>query len=102
QYCEGLRDPLIVYDSHDPYSNMYDMVEKLTFHRYHVNPFDVTPTTTSDSLLIDGIGRHFGGPNSTLAVINVVQEKWYRIRLLNTGCKPCATYVYRNSPSSEQ
>lgn len=56
--------------------------------RYHINSFNVKPTNIPDSLLINGVGRYPGGPATPLAVINVVQGKRYRIRLLNIGCKP--------------
>ncbi|KAH7891006.1 laccase [Phlebopus sp. FC_14] len=92
QYCEGLRGAMVLYDPHDPYLDMYDVDDESTIISlvdwYHINAFQVTPTTIPDSLLINGLGRYPGGPSSPLAVINVVQGKRYRIRLLSMACKP--------------
>ncbi|KIK90498.1 laccase [Paxillus rubicundulus Ve08.2h10] len=92
QYCEGLRGAMVIYDPHDPYLGLYDVDDESTIITladwYHINAFDVKPINIPDSLLINGVGRYPGGPATPLAVINVVQGKRYRIRLLNIGCKP--------------
>ncbi|KAF9233718.1 laccase [Melanogaster broomeanus] len=92
QYCEGLRGALVIYDPDDPYLSLYDVDDASTIITladwYHINAFDVTPTTEPDSLLINGLGRYVGGPSTPLSVINVVQGKRYRIRLLSMSCKP--------------
>ncbi|KAF9233715.1 laccase [Melanogaster broomeanus] len=92
QYCEGLRGPMIIYDPQDPYLSLYDVDDASTIITlvdwYHINAFNVTPTTVPDSLLINGLGRYDGGPSTPLSVINVVHGKRYRIRLLNMACKP--------------
>ncbi|KAH7881940.1 laccase [Phlebopus sp. FC_14] len=91
QLCEGLRGPLVLYDPDDPYQSLYDVDDGdvLDYNAdglYHHNAFDITGTTLPTSLLINGLGRYPGGPASPLAVINVVQGKRYRIRLLNIAC----------------
>ncbi|KIJ65385.1 multicopper oxidase [Hydnomerulius pinastri MD-312] len=92
QYCEGLRGAMVIYDPHDPYLNMYDVDDASTIISladwYHINAFDVTPTTIPNSLLINGLGRYLGGPTTPLSVINVVKGKRYRLRLLSMACKP--------------
>ncbi|KAH7881941.1 laccase [Phlebopus sp. FC_14] len=89
QLCEGLRGPLIIYDPNDPYKSMYDVDNASTIITisdwYHINAFQIA-TNLPDSLLVNGLGRYSGGPPSPLAVINVVQGKRYRFRLLNIAC----------------
>ena len=60
--------------------------------RYHTPSPEVTFIPTPDSTLINGLGRYSGGPNSTLAVINVMQGKRYRFRLVSISCDP--NYVF--------
>ena len=48
---------------------------------------------TPDSTLINGRGRYVGGPNSTLAVVNVQQGKRYRFRIIDMGCE--ANFVFQ-------
>lgn len=45
-------------------------------------------TRTPDATLINGLGRYVNGPASPLSVINVVQGKRYRFRLVNIACDP--------------
>lgn len=100
QYCEGLRGPLIIYDPQDPYLSLYDVDDESTIITlidwYHENAYLVTPTVIPNSLLINGVGRYPGGPSTPLAVINVVQGKRYRFRLLNMGCKPSYLFSIDN------
>ncbi len=65
------------------------------FYRYHsVSPVllasGVPPT--SDSTLINGLGRYSGDTTATLAVISVVEGKRYRFRLVSLSCDP--NYVF--------
>ncbi|KAI6112531.1 multicopper redoxase [Pisolithus sp. B1] len=98
QYCEGLRGPLVIYDPNDPYRHLYDvddvdsknrMAAPLTsFHRYHVNAYDVAAADNPAGILINGLGRYPGGPNVDLSVTTVQQGKRYRFRVINMACKP--------------
>jgi hypothetical protein len=56
--------------------------------RYHTPSPEVSFVPVSDSTLINGLGRYSGGPNSTLAVINVSPGKRYRFRLVSISCDP--------------
>ena len=56
--------------------------------RYHTPSPAAGITPTPDSVLINGLGRYSGGPNSTLAVINVSPGKRYRFRLVAISCDP--------------
>ena len=56
--------------------------------RYHTPSPEITFVPTSDATLINGLGRYSGGPNSTLAVINVSPGKRYRFRLVSISCDP--------------
>lgn len=60
----------------------------LTQPRYHVNAYDVAAADNPAGILVNGMGRYPGGPNTTLSVTNVEQGKKYRIRLINMACKP--------------
>ena len=66
-----------------------------SLYRYHsVSPVllasGVPPT--SDSTLINGLGRYSGDTTATLAVISVVEGKRYRFRLVSLSCDP--NYVF--------
>ncbi|KAG9308046.1 laccase C [Chiua virens] len=92
QYCDGLRGPIVIYDPLDPYRMMYDVDDVSTIITlldwYHVNAYDVGLSDNPAGILINGMGRYPGGPNTTLSVTQVEQGKRYRIRLINMGCKP--------------
>jgi iron transport multicopper oxidase len=60
----------------------------LTHSRYHVNAYDVTDSDNPAGILVNGMGRYLGGPNTTLSVTNVEQGKRYRIRLIDMACGP--------------
>lgn len=47
---------------------------------------------TSDSTLINGLGRYSGDTTADLAVISVVAGKRYRFRLISLSCDP--NYVF--------
>jgi iron transport multicopper oxidase len=59
---------------------------------YHTPALEAGYGPNQDSNLINGKGRYWGGPQEPLAVINVVQGKRYRIRLLAIVCHP--NYVF--------
>ncbi|KAK1225416.1 laccase, multicopper oxidase, benzenediol:oxygen oxidorectuctase [Marasmius sp. AFHP31] len=91
QYCDGLRGAIVVYDPQDPHAHLYDVDDDSTvitladwYHAKAKTLVDPTPDTT----LINGLGRHKGGPASELAVIQVQQGKRYRMRLVNVACQP--------------
>ncbi|KAL4072061.1 laccase [Scleroderma citrinum] len=93
QYCDGLRGPLVVYDPEDPLADMYDVDDESTvivlsdwYHR--PSPQMYNPPFNPDSTLINGLGRYPGGPMSPLAVVNVVQRKRYRFRIIGASCDP--------------
>ena len=58
--------------------------------RYHlVSPqASLNGIPTSNSTLINGLGRFAGGPSSPLAVVNVSPGKRYRFRLISVSCDP--------------
>ncbi|GLB41431.1 putative multicopper oxidase family protein [Lyophyllum shimeji] len=96
QYCDGLRGALVVYDPADPHASLYDVDDDSTIITladwYHVPAPSAGLVPTSDSTLINGLGRYPGGPTSPLAVINVVSGKRYRFRLVSISCDP--NYVF--------
>ncbi|KAH0836904.1 laccase [Lanmaoa asiatica] len=97
QYCDGLRGPIVIYDPQDPYRYMYDVDDNSTIITlYHINAYDVTVTDNPTGMLVNGMGRYPGGPNTTLSVTNVEQGKRYRIRLINMACKPHVIFSIDN------
>ncbi|KAH7881961.1 laccase [Phlebopus sp. FC_14] len=96
QYCDGLRGPLIIYDPHDPYQLLYDIDNESTIITlmdwYHLPSTQVQRQVVPDSVLINGVGRYEGGPETPYAIINVQPNKRYRFRLLNMACKP--NYIF--------
>ncbi|KAK7041765.1 laccase, multicopper oxidase, benzenediol:oxygen oxidorectuctase [Paramarasmius palmivorus] len=95
QYCDGLRGPLVIYDPNDPFADLYDVDDESTvitladwYHEKAPNLDLPTPDTT----LINGLGRHKGGPVTELAVIQVEQGKRYRMRVVNIACQPDYTF----------
>ncbi|KAJ6550409.1 laccase [Mycena vulgaris] len=91
QYCDGVRGPLVVmYDPHDPAKHLYESTIITLADWYHF-PAPQAPTNVAvaaNSTLINGLGRYEFGPLSELAVINVVQGKRYRFRLVSISCDP--------------
>ncbi|KAF8182576.1 yellow laccase [Pholiota molesta] len=99
QYCDGLRGAFVLYDPNDPYKSQYDFDDDSTVITladwYHV----VAPVLsasgtppTSNSTLINGLGRYPTGPASDLAVITVQPNKRYRFRLVSLSCDPNFTF----------
>ncbi|KAF5390803.1 hypothetical protein D9757_004420 [Collybiopsis confluens] len=96
QYCDGLRGALVVYDPQDPYASLYDVDDDSTVITLADCPLDIMrahPSQVSirrpDATLINGLGRSASGPaNAPLAVINVIQGKRYRFRLVAISCDP--------------
>ncbi|KAG2137155.1 laccase [Suillus bovinus] len=91
--CDGLRGPLVIYDPEDPLAYMYDVDDASTVITladwYHtVSPDLLGTVPTAQSMLINGLGRYAGGPQSELAVINVKPGKRYRLRLIQMSCEP--------------
>ncbi|KAL0957106.1 hypothetical protein HGRIS_003199 [Hohenbuehelia grisea] len=92
QYCDGLRGPLVIYDSNDPYRFSYDYDNEHTIITladwYHVSSELIRGAARPDSTLINGVGRYKGGPKVDLAVIHVEPGKRYRFRLVSIACDP--------------
>ncbi|EEB94858.1 hypothetical protein MPER_06264, partial [Moniliophthora perniciosa FA553] len=98
QYCDGLRGPLVIYDPQDPHQDLYDIDDENTVITladwYHRTSAEVLASQAqappvADSTLINGLGRWVDGdPTSPLAIVNVVQGKRYRFRLISISCDP--------------
>ncbi|KAK7024867.1 laccase [Favolaschia claudopus] len=92
QYCDGLRGPMVVYDLLDPHRLLYDIDDDSTVITlsdwYHLPAPQLPVPPTSDSTLINGLGRYAGGPASPLAVIKVIKGLRYRFRLVSMSCDP--------------
>ncbi|KAJ7785368.1 laccase 3 [Mycena maculata] len=91
QYCDGLRGPLVVYDTNDPHKSLYDVDNAATVITLS-DCFSAGTNATLQRLLIsratDGLGRYLSGPSSTLAVISVNKGVRYRFRLVAMSCAP--------------
>ncbi|ETW83507.1 laccase [Heterobasidion irregulare TC 32-1] len=97
QYCDGLRGVIVIYDPNDPYKSLYDVDDESTvitladWYRYpapQVQP-GLGHVAHPASTLINGLGRALDGPaDAPLAVINVVQGRRYRFRLVSLSCFP--------------
>ncbi|KAF8511284.1 laccase [Hysterangium stoloniferum] len=112
QYVDGLRGALVIYgnnaitssrfswaqyalDPNDPHKDLYDVDDKSTIITltdwYHesakklgddwINNRTIEPIP--DANLLNGVGRYLNGPPTPRAVINVVQGKRYRFRIIN-------------------
>ncbi|KAG2035340.1 laccase B [Suillus americanus] len=89
--CDGLRGALVIYDPLDPLAFMYDVDDASTVITladwYHtVAPALRGTIPVAQSILINGLGRYAGGPESELAVINVRPGRRYRLRLVQMSC----------------
>jgi hypothetical protein len=100
RYCDGLRGPLVIYDKqNDPHLSLYDIDDETTVITladwYHNVSAKVELPFLNDATLINGQGRAFNASlrtNTSLAVINVVQGKKYRLRIINIACDP--NYIF--------
>ncbi|KAH8994288.1 laccase [Lactarius akahatsu] len=96
QYCDGLRGPLVIYDRDDPHASLYDVDNEDTIITladwYHYVSLQAPAIPRPNSTLINGKGRYPGGPSVPLAVVNVVREKRYRLRLVSISCDPAFTF----------
>ncbi|KAG5634298.1 Acyl-coenzyme A oxidase 2 [Sphagnurus paluster] len=96
QYCDGLRGAFVVYDPADPHASLYDIDDESTVITladwYHTPAPSAGLVPTPDSTLINGLGRQAGGATSPLSIINVVQGKRYRFRLVSISCDPNYTF----------
>ncbi|KAJ7795666.1 laccase [Mycena olivaceomarginata] len=68
QYCDGLRGPLVVYDTDDPHASLYGSLL-------------LSQLSSTDSVACRG-------PTSQLAVISVTSGQRYRMRLVSMSCDP--------------
>jgi FtsP/CotA-like multicopper oxidase with cupredoxin domain len=67
--------------------NMNILPNQIRMTRYHtVAPELIGTIPVAQSMLINGLGRYAGGPESKLSVINVRQGKRYRLRLVQISC----------------
>ncbi|ESK85746.1 laccase [Moniliophthora roreri MCA 2997] len=102
QYCDGLRGPLVIYDPQDPHRDLYDIDDEYTiitladwYHRTSpkVLASQLKGPPEADSTLINGLGRYaHGDPTAPLAIVNVIQGKCYRFRLISISCDPNYTF----------
>jgi iron transport multicopper oxidase len=92
QYCDGLRGALVIYDPNDPQASLYDVDDESTIITladwYHYSSLQAPLAPEFNSTLINGVGRYSGGPSVDLAVVNVVFERRYRLRLVSISCGP--------------
>ncbi|KAG6872865.1 hypothetical protein C0995_005853 [Termitomyces sp. Mi166 len=92
QYCDGLRGPFIIYDPEDPFRHLYDVDDETTVITladwYHIRSTSVADRAMSDTTLINGLGRTCNGNATQLSVVNVVQGKRYRFRIVSISCDP--------------
>ncbi|KAJ3795512.1 laccase [Lentinula aff. detonsa] len=93
QYCDGLRGPIVIYDTLDPHRLLYDVDDESTVITisdwYHDTSYELIAkraALAADATLINGKGRYAGGPNVPLEVINVEYGKRYRFRLISMSC----------------
>ncbi|KAF8583912.1 multicopper oxidase [Ramaria rubella] len=102
QYCDGLRGAFVIYDPNDPLADMYDVDDEGTIIEladYYHNPapalqatfFNNAVVPNPDAGLINGAGRFIGGPATPFSVVNVEAGKRYRLRFINTACRPFFT-----------
>ncbi|KAH9971059.1 laccase [Russula compacta] len=96
QYCDGLRGAFVIYDPEDPHLSLYDIDDESTVITladwYHYSSTEAPLIPDYNSTLINGIGRYNGGPNVSLAVVNVVQYRRYRLRLVSVSCEPAYNF----------
>ncbi|KAF5390698.1 hypothetical protein D9757_002571 [Collybiopsis confluens] len=99
QYCDGLRGPFVIYDSDDPYADLYDVDDETTvltlMDWYHAKA-ETLLFPAADATLINGLGRYSGGNATDLAVISVTQGQRYRFRLINLSCDPNFVFAIDN------
>ncbi|KAM6492570.1 laccase, multicopper oxidase [Amanita muscaria] len=93
QYCDGLRGPMVVYDPNDPLLDLYDVDNEstvITLADWYHTPtlLETALVPTPDATLINGLGQYPGGPNSSLAIVNVNHGRRYRMRLVSLSCLP--------------
>nr|ABN13592.1 LAC2 [Polyporus brumalis] len=99
QYCDGLRGPMVVYDDADPHASLYDVDDDstvITLADWYHTAARLGPRfpVGSDSTLINGLGRFFGGVvDAPLSVFTVTSGKRYRSRLINISCDPNFTFT---------
>ncbi|KAK0225280.1 laccase lcc5 [Armillaria fumosa] len=94
QYCEGLRGPMIIYDPLDPHAGCTTstMNTIITLSDWNHVLTKTLKEPTSDTTLINGLGRWSGDPTTELAIISVKQGTRYRFRLINMACGAYFTF----------
>ncbi|KAJ6481559.1 laccase [Mycena vitilis] len=93
QYIDGERGTLVIYPD-DPQKSMWDFDDVntiITLADWYHTPAEILMAQfkkdghepVPDSGLINGVGRYVGGPAVPWAVVNVIQGKKYRLRVIN-------------------
>ncbi|KAF8063335.1 phenol oxidase [Lyophyllum atratum] len=99
QYCDGLRGPFIVYDrNNDPYKKCIRQSTVITLADWPAPEDTGVLPPRPDSTLINGKGRYVNGPPVALAVVNVIQGKRYRLRVIGLSCDPSFTFAIDRHP----
>ncbi|KAF9450464.1 multicopper oxidase [Macrolepiota fuliginosa MF-IS2] len=107
QYVDGFRGPLIIYDPEDPHNSLYDVDDKSTIVELAdwwqnsslplMAGYEATGIVpVSDTGLVNGAGRFNGGPEVPWSIINVVQGKRYRLRIINESARNVFTVSIDN------
>ncbi|KAF9256552.1 Cu-oxidase-domain-containing protein [Marasmius fiardii PR-910] len=107
QYVDGFRGPLIIYDPQDPQKHLYDVDDVNTiiqlgdwWHNSSVDSLaffaanDIIPV--ADTGTFNGVGRFNGGPALPFAVVNVVQHRRYRLRIINESARSAYNFSIDN------
>ncbi|KAF5392985.1 hypothetical protein D9757_001165 [Collybiopsis confluens] len=98
QYVDGLRGAIIVYDPEDPHAALYDVDDESTIIQVGdwwqnstlpmLAGYEATGIVpVSDSGTFNGVGRFQGGPEVPWPIVNVVQGKRYRFRIINQSAR---------------
>ncbi|KAH9963709.1 laccase [Lactifluus volemus] len=104
QSCDGLRGPLVISDPNDPHLRLYDIDNgEINFYigsagsvgDYALLDLDAQAEHSPrqfNSTLINGKGRYIGGPSVPLAVVNVIRNRRYRLRIVSISCDPAFNF----------
>ncbi|KAF5341605.1 hypothetical protein D9758_014080 [Tetrapyrgos nigripes] len=106
QYCDGLRGAFVVYDPEDPHKELYQVDDESTiitladwYHAFAPDAqdtyFQTKTVPTPNATLINGLGK-YASDQGSYAIINVVQNKTYRFRLISLSCRPFFTFSIDN------
>ncbi|KIK53297.1 hypothetical protein GYMLUDRAFT_250550 [Collybiopsis luxurians FD-317 M1] len=107
QYVDGLRGAIVIYDPEDPHAELYDVDDESTIIQVGdwwqnstlpmLAGYEATGIVpVSDSGTFNGVGRYNGGPEVPWPVVNVVQGKRYRFRIINQSARNVFTMSIDN------